>query len=82
MISLLLFIYQYFHKFTIVKLKVYNILVYILAVAMSLKQVQSSIKLSLNIINKAIRQIPLDKRPIITSRVNAVLNKYLKGPES
>lgn len=42
-------------------------------------KLKESIKQSLNIITKAIKQLPEDKKVIFTTRVNGVMNKYLKN---
>lgn len=38
--------------------------------------VKESIKTTLQIINKALKQVPSDKRILLTSRINEVLSKY------
>ena len=38
--------------------------------------VKDSIKSTLRIINKALKQVPSDKRILLTSRINDVLSKY------
>lgn len=43
----------------------------------SIKQVQKAIKLSLGMINKAIKQVPEDKKHLLISRVSNVLSKYV-----
>lgn len=42
-----------------------------------MKQLQDSIKLTIKVINKAIPQIPIDKKPFILSRFNEILNRNL-----
>lgn len=47
---------------------------------MSSKSVQQSIKVALNVLTKAIKQVPNDKQALLTSRVNDVLSKYMTNP--
>lgn len=42
---------------------------------MCLKQIQDSIKLSIQVITKALKQVPSDKRSMLFGRVNNLLTK-------
>jgi hypothetical protein len=42
---------------------------------MSMKKIQDSIKISINILNKALKQVPIEKRNMLLGRVNNLLTK-------
>lgn len=50
------------------------------AKSMNLNSVQQSIKIALNVITKAIKQVPKDKQTLLTSRVNDVMSKHMTNP--